>query len=100
MRIFACKERYALAHLLCNGLVAVAIGGVERAVVAICATAPPLCAVAVGAGETTVKGYLLHLKGELLLQVVAKVIVVETLNYTHINANLQKANDYIPLLGS
>lgn len=62
--IFSREERLALLQLLCDRLPAVAIAGIEGAVVAVCATARGDLAVPVGTGESRVYRDLLHSKGK------------------------------------
>ncbi len=64
--IFAGKEPLALFQLLGDRFAGVAVGWVERAVVAVGASAEGNAAVAVGTGKACIDGYLLYLEGELL----------------------------------
>ena len=76
-RILVREERYALLHLLLDRKMTMAIRGIERLVIAICATAPPHLAVAVGTCETAVKGYLLHLAPENGMHIRAELVIVK-----------------------
>ena len=69
------EERDTLAHLLSNRAVAVAIGRVERLVVAECATAPPHLTVAVRASKTRINGNLLHLAAKDTTQIVTELVI-------------------------
>ena len=70
-------------HLFLYTTAAVAIGGVEGAVVAVGASAGAFASIAVGAGEASVDGYFLHLAVENAAGVAAVIVVVESLFCTH-----------------
>ena len=74
-RIFMGEEPLAFLQLHGYGLVGVAIGGIERLVVAIRASAEAHRPVTVGAGEARMERYLLHLEREHPFQVGGKLVV-------------------------
>ena len=83
-------------HLFLYTTAAVAIGGVEGAVVAVGASACAFASIAVGAGEASVDGYFLHLAVENAAGVAAVVVVVESLSCTHFLCRLPLI--FVPLL--
>ena len=74
--VFPREERFAVADLLPDGERAVAVGGVERAVVAERATSAAYAAVAIGAREAGVDGNLLYPEGKPLPYPFAERIIV------------------------
>ena len=74
--IFMCEKLLALANLLCNGLLWLTVGRVERAVIAESASPVRHLAVAVGTGEARVDRNLLHAERKLASEP-RTVIVIE-----------------------
>ena len=69
------KERDTLAHLLRYRTVPMAIGWVERLVIAECATAPPHLTITVGTSKTGINGNLLHLATKDATQIVTELVI-------------------------
>ena len=75
LRVFAAEKPDTLGNLLGDALVALAVVGAERLVVAVGASAVPFAAVAVGTGEAGVDRDFLDLPLEVLFQKIAEVVV-------------------------
>jgi hypothetical protein len=69
------KKRYSLTHLLCYRAVTVAIGRVERLVIAERTTSPPYFSVTVRAGKAGINGNFLHFAAEYTTQIIAELVI-------------------------
>ena len=69
------KKRDTFTHLLCYRTITVAIGWIERLVIAERTPAPPNFPVAVGTGKPCINCYLLHLAPEDTTQIAAELFI-------------------------